>query len=162
MKSLIKSVLIALMSLVAIFCLLVAYTFYSNVTELKQWQKITATVVSSGIEQEQRAKGTTNCPVVLVRYNFQGKSLTSKLVIENTPCNTSKSSVLSTIKNFTPSMPIEVFVNPTNASQIRSASFSLNMYFYLMIFCAVLMLYGAVVLARSSVSPSIKRDTELA
>jgi hypothetical protein len=148
-KSLLKFLLISLIVVIALFSLFVAYSSYKKVADLESWNKISATVVSAAVAQEERTKGTTYCPHVMVKYAVQGRPYSSKLDIADGPCSPMQSVVSKTIKQHSPGKVIEVFVNPVDANKVRVASYSLGVNFYLMIFVAVLLFAAAIIWART-------------
>lgn len=139
-----------MLSVAALICSLIAYTNYSQFAELKTWKKISANVVSSTAYQKIRGRRIANCPEIFVKYDFQGKSFVSKLIISNYPCSLLKSSALSDVEKITSNKSIDILVNPINANQVKVSTFSLGFGFYFMILASVLTLYSAILFALTS------------
>lgn len=153
-----KLFLIFVFSILALFSMLIAYTSYEKVDDLKTWQPLSATVTSSSIEEEHRSKGKTYCPVVNVRYVFQDREQTSRLDIEDGSCSPIQSSVEKTIKNYQHGTLVNAFVNPEKASEIRIANYTLGTIFYLMSFLSVLLWGGVIYTWRTPANKLVNSD----
>ncbi len=157
LKVLFKLFLVLMFSVLALFSALVAYTSHKKVNDLKTWQQLSATVVSSFVEQENRSKGTTYCPVVMVEYVFQGQPKTSKLDIEDGPCSPVKTSVERTIEQYGKGVVVTAFANPQKPSAIRVANYSLGTNFYLMLLLAISLFAGVVYVWRTPANKLVNR-----
>ena len=162
LKVLFKLFLLFMFTVLALFCVLVAYSSYKKVNDLKTWQQLSATVVSSSVEQENRSKGTTYCPSVMVEYVFQGQPQTSKLDIEDGPCSPAKSSVERTLEQYGKGAVVTAFANPQKPSAVRVANYTLGTNFYLMLLLAISLFAGVVYIWRTPANKLVNRDAKKA
>ncbi len=162
LKVLFKLFLIFFFLVIALVGALGAYSSYKKVNDLKTWQPLSATVISTSIEEEHRSKGTTYCPIVKVEYAFLGQQQTSKLDIEDGPCGPIQSSVVNTIEKYKRGTVVNAFVNPEKPFAIRVANFSLGTNFYLMIFITVVGFTGVVYLWRTPANKLVNRGAKKA
>lgn len=162
LKVLFKLFLIFFFFIIALVGALGAYTSHKKVNDLRTWQPLSATVISTSIEEEHRPKGTTYCPVVKIEYAFLGQQQTSKLDIEDGSCSPIHASVVNTIEKYKQGAVVNAFVNPANPSVTRVASFSLGTNFYLMLFIATLGFVGVVYLWHTPANKLVNRDAKKA
>lgn len=142
---LIKTLLVFLLAIVGLLCSLVAYSNYKNVSQLKTWTKMEATVVSSIVNEEHRSKGTTYCPQISVGFELLGQQHTSKLKISEGPCSPLQQVTARTVETYSAGKTLEVYVNPLKPDEVRLATYSLGWGFYLTVFVGVLSFVGVVV-----------------
>jgi hypothetical protein len=162
LKVVFKLILIFFFFVIALVGALGAYSSHKKVNDLKTWQPLSATVISTSIEEEHRSKGTTYCPLVKVGYAFLGQSQTSTLEIEDGACSPIQASVVGTIEKYKQGAVVSAFVNPENPSAIRVANFSRGTNFYLMLFITALGFVGVVYLWRTPANKLVNRDAKKA
>jgi hypothetical protein len=124
------------MSLVSV---LLAYTSYKKVADLKRWEKADATVISSKVVVDHRSKGTTYCPSVKISYKFRKQLQTSFLEIKDGPCSPIKGSINKIVAQYKPGLTVDVYVNPDQPTKSRVTTFSLGFLFYLGIFLSIVL-----------------------
>lgn len=154
---LIKTLWVSILLLNSLLCLVVAYSDYEKVKDLKAWQLTKATVVSATIKQERRSKGTAYCPDVNVEFVLSGVQHGSTLQISQAPCNLSSLAANKTASAYSIGNAIDVYVNPSKPSEVRLATYSLSWIFYLTSIVGALSLIAAFVLPFMRANPAVKR-----
>ncbi|WP_310446073.1 DUF3592 domain-containing protein [Thiobacillus sp.] len=134
--------LILLFTVITLVSILMAYSSYKKVNDVKTWRPLNATVASSIVEQERRSRGTTYCPIVMVDYIFNGQPFNSKLEIEDGPCSPVQASVSAVVEKFKQGSTVSAVVDPNKPSVIRIAAFSLGTNFYLMLVMAIVGIFA--------------------
>lgn len=139
---LLKSLLVLLLTFVALMCLLISYTSYKNVSEIGTWKQITTTVASATTEQQQRKKGITYCPKIMVSFELGGQQYMSKLQVTDAPCSPLRETVERTVQSYAVGNAYNVYVNPSKPIEVRALTYSLGWSFYVVSIVGVLALIG--------------------
>lgn len=127
--------------ILGLILLLLAYLSYSSESELKNWDKVSATVIS--VEITYNRKGSS-CPHIVVQYEYRGKSYESELVTKEYPCGPmfreNEISEYQLNKNF------DIYINPENPRQAKSINYRRGSFFmYVFLICGVAFVFFPVV-----------------
>jgi hypothetical protein len=109
--------------------LLLAYLSYNSESELRYWDKVSATVIS--VETSKNRKGGL-CPHIFVQYEYREMVYESELKTKEFPCgpNFKKSDILEYRLNEN----VDIFINPENPKLSKSINYRKGSFFMYVFF----------------------------
>ena len=139
-----KTTLFLSSALGGFLCLMLTYHQYINATELKHWKKMHAQIVSTSVEKVTHKAGTTYCPKIYANFELLDRVHMSEVQISQESCYPIKSVSIITTHTYAVGKTIEVFVNPSNPSEVKLNTYHLASSFYLLVSTTGLMFLTAI------------------
>jgi len=114
--------------------LLVAYISYNSESELRYWDKVSATVIS--VETKEKRKGGL-CPHIIVQYEYREVFYESELQTKDYPCGPNFKK--SDISEYRLNENVDIFINPENPKLSKSINYRRGSFFmYIFFICGVI------------------------
>ena len=120
-------------ALVGVICFLCFYVAYSNVSETKIWPQVPAIVDKTTVTRVDGNKGITYCPKSVVRFQLNGTPYTAELQSSGLVCSRSQDATHQLSAQWPSGKEVQVHVNPSKPTQVRTSNFSLHGADYLVL-----------------------------